>query len=168
MSACRTSDAIAPASPAASPQPAVTQNATEAQPSEPAPVLPESEIPDTPDNQRVIAFCERYRSALEARDANQLVALASPRYRDDQGTPSADDDVDHDALRKSLTRMLRGVQSIRYEIRYRRITREHGRIHVDYTYGATFVTNGTPHSRLDDAQLVLELHQDSFLILSGM
>jgi hypothetical protein len=43
-------------------------------------IIPNTDVCDSPRNRTVIDFCERYRHALEARDADALLALASPRY----------------------------------------------------------------------------------------
>jgi hypothetical protein len=123
----------------------------------------------TPDEHRdVVAFCERYRAALEARDAGALLALASPSYLDRAGTDDAADDVDHRGLRAHLSRTLSGVQDVRFEIRYQRITREPGRVVVDIRISASFVIRGRSLQRVSDGQLVLEPHAGSFRILSGM
>ena len=49
--------------------------------------IPNTDVPDTSENRDVVAFCERYRRAVESRDARALLAMASPRYFEDGGTP---------------------------------------------------------------------------------
>jgi hypothetical protein len=89
------------------------------------------------------------------------MALVSPRY-DDNGTTYA-------TLAESMKRLLGAANQIRYEIRYGDITtRPDGTIEVDYHYSASFLTASGWQHRVDDAQLVLEKHGESFRILKGM
>jgi hypothetical protein len=114
------------------------------------------------DRAQVLAFCERYRRALEARDADALMALASRRYKDDDGNTYA-------SLAASMHRLTSYANQIRYEIRYGDVTtRADGVIEVDYHYSASFLTAGGWEHKVDDAKLVLERRGDSFAILSGM
>lgn len=111
--------------------------------------------------EEVLAFCERYRTALEARDADALMALVSPRY-DDDGTTYA-------TLASSMKRLVMTANQIRYEIRYGDITtRPDGTLEVAYQYTASFLTAAGWQHRVGDADLVLERHGASFRILKGM
>jgi hypothetical protein len=114
-----------------------------------------------PDRAQVLEFCERYRHAMEARDADALMALVSKRYDDDG--------VTYATLATTMKRLLAGANQIRYEIRYGDITtRADGAIEVDYTYSASFLTASGWQHRVSDAKLVLERRGDSLAILSGM
>ena len=114
-----------------------------------------------PDRAEVLELCERYRRAMEARDADALMALVSKRY-DDNGTT-------YDTLRTSMHRLMSYANQIRYEIRYGDVTtRADGTIEVDYHYSASFLTAGGWQHKVDDAKLVLERRGESFAILSGM
>jgi hypothetical protein len=124
--------------------------------------------PDTAENRRVIAFCERYRSALEARDAAALLELASPHYLEDGGTPDPADDVNHESLREYLEGLFGGVERIRYQIRYRAVRFERERIVVEVSHSATYVIQGQSRSSVSDNELVLERHDGSYRFLSGM
>ncbi len=115
--------------------------------------IPNTEVPDTSQNRDVIAFCERYRRAVETRDARVLLALASPRYFEDGGTPAGDDDYGYDGLQRLLGAWSQEVRQVRYEIRYRRVTvdpRDANRIHVDFTYTGSYTLRaevGAPDPR---------------------
>jgi len=114
-----------------------------------------------PTREDVIAFCEQYRRALEARDADALVALASPRY-DSEG-------VTYATLSMSLKRTLLHTDQIRYEIIYGDVTpHADGTITVTFNYTASFTTKGQTRSVVDDTEMLLERHGASFRILSGM
>jgi hypothetical protein len=113
------------------------------------------------DRAEVLAFCERYRTAMESRDADALMALVSKRY-DDNGTT-------YETLARTMHRLLAAANQIRYEIRYGDITtRADGAIEVDFDYSASFLTASGWQHRVDDSKLVIERSGSSFAILSGM
>ena len=103
--------------------------------------IPNTDLADTSDNRTVVNFCERYRRAVEAKDARTLLALASPDYYEDAGTPRGEDDYGFDGLQRLLTAWVDDVREVRYEMRYRRITvdpERPNRLLVDYTYSSSF------------------------------
>jgi len=135
-------------------------------------VIPNTEIPDNDENRAIIAFCERYRHAVEDRNVGLLLSLASQRYFDNSGTPSADDDVDRSGLEKVLTEKFKEIKTMRYEIKYRDVFETLGVIYVEYTYNMAFqyqIGEKTKWSnRTADNRLELERVSDGFLILTGM
>ena len=68
---------------------------------EPA-LIPNTRIEDSGQNREVVEFIEKYRTAIEARNSNALLALASVNYFDDMGTPAGNDDIDYDGLKVDL------------------------------------------------------------------
>ncbi|MCA9580650.1 MAG: hypothetical protein KC416_02575 [Myxococcales bacterium] len=135
--------------------------------------IPNTDVEDTDDNREVLEFVEEYRKAVESRDVAELLALASPDYHDDSGTPAADDDVDYEGLKGRLQRWSEALLSVRYEIRYRRVSFVRDRVLVDYTYTGSFKMKGPDgdraERRLDENRLVLvRTGDDGFRILSGM
>ncbi len=103
--------------------------------------IPNTDLPDTSDNRSIVAFCERYRRAVEGRDARTLLTLASPRYFEDGGTPAGDDDYGYDGLQRLLAAWSEEVRQVRYEVRYRRITLDPqtpGRAYVDFTFTGSY------------------------------
>lgn len=151
------------------PEPAVAvERAPLTPPTAAEPTIPGSDVPDTRENRSVIAFCERYRSAMEARDAAALLALASPAYLDDAGTPGSDDDMSYDGLRAYLKGMFASVERISYAIRYRAIHDDGQRIVVRVSHSASYVIEGKPRTSVGDNELVLERHEGAYRVLSGM
>lgn len=121
-----------------------------------------TDLPDTADNRAVVNFCERYRRAVEAKDARTLLTLASPEYYEDAGTPRGEDDYGFDGLQRLLTAWVDDVREVRYEMRYRRITAdpEHpNRLLVDYTYSSSY-TLRRPESLVSEAPARSALHID--------
>lgn len=134
--------------------------------------IPNTDVEDTEENRKLIAFCEKYRHAVELKNISQLLKLASPKYYEDGGNVDASDDLDYAGLREYLTNRFQDARSIRYEIRYRRVVKDDDRIFIDYTYSASYRIPGSEgeewRRRVDDNRLELVPTQEDFLILAGM
>ncbi|MDP3273961.1 MAG: hypothetical protein Q8Q09_02120 [Deltaproteobacteria bacterium] len=102
--------------------------------------IPNTDVVDSEENRELIAVAERYRHAVEQRDVRALLAMAAPNYFEDSGTPAGDDDYGIDGLRLLLSSWADSVREIRYECRYRRVTRTEDGNHasIDYTYTGSF------------------------------
>jgi len=137
--------------------------------------IPNTTVQDTPENRAVITFMENYRNSVESRDVGALLAMAHPQYLDDNGTPSGDDDIDYRGLQRKLSRWRERVTDVRYEIKYRTITREMDRVLITYRYSASFRIAYDEEDqrwsrRIGENQLVL-LYDDietRYYVLSGM
>lgn len=135
--------------------------------------IPNTDVEDTSENRRIVAFCERYRRAVEERNVPLLLQLASPTYYEDGGNADASDDMDFSGLKDYLEGKFRDTAAIRYEIRYRRVNRgRQGRILVDCTYSASYRIQGVKEDewRHTVAENRLELVEDgkAFRIVAGM
>jgi hypothetical protein len=138
------------------------------------PVIPNTRIPDNPENREVIAFLEQYRTAVERRDMGRLTAMASESYFDDMGTVIGTDDIDYDDLKTGLVRLREEVLAARYDVSYRRITRRGNRLWVDFLYTGWFkvlsAADGEPawKRRLRPHRLALAREEGRYRILSGI
>ena len=101
-------------------------------------LIPNTDVPDSGDNRRVVEFVEEYRHAMEARNVAGILRLVSENYLDDNGTPDSNDDIDFEKLRDELVRWEREVLEVRYEIRYRRVSYRGDNAFVDLTYSGSF------------------------------
>jgi hypothetical protein len=133
--------------------------------------IPNTDVPDTVENRKVILFCEQYRHAVEEKNVGQLLKLASPGYHK-RGVGS-DDDVDFISLKEFLTNTFQQTDGIRYEIRYRHVTfEESSHVSVDYTFAASYRIPGVKkeewrHSVADN-RLDLVPDGEGYKIMSGM
>jgi hypothetical protein len=137
------------------------------------PFIPNTDIEDTGENRGIIVFCEKYRHALEDKNAGQLLKMMSPAYFEDGGNSKPGDDADYDKIRDFLTGNFLNTSGIRYEIRYRRVTvTETNHIYVDYTYAAAWKLPGVKgdewHHQVADNRLDLVRDGESYKIVSGM
>src|SRR3954468_21551104 len=62
-------------------------------------MVPGTQVQDTEDNRAVLAVIEQYRQRLTEKNVEGLLLLASDRYFEDSGTPSAVDDYGYDGLK---------------------------------------------------------------------
>jgi hypothetical protein len=135
-------------------------------------VIPGTKVPDTRANREILDVCEKYRHALEDRDAATLLALASPNYYEDSGTPKGDDDYGYDGLREVLQRRLGALRTLRYNIEYRRVDVVGPRAYVDIRYDASFQIATEMGDRWErkqnDKRIELENDGHRWLIIAGM
>jgi hypothetical protein len=135
--------------------------------------IPNTDVEDNDDNRKVIAFCEKYRHAVEERNVPLLLDLASPSYYEDGGNVDATDDMDYAGLREYLEGRFKDTRAIRYEIRYRRVRHSsENKVLVEYTYTASYKIPGLRGEEwrhaVADNRLELVSDQASFKILAGM
>jgi hypothetical protein len=135
-------------------------------------VIPGTKVPDTRPNREILDVCEKYRHALEERDAATLLTLAHPNYYEDSGTPKGDDDYGYDGLREVLARRLGALRTLRYNIEYRRIEIEGHHARVEIRYDASFQLATEMGDRWErkqnDKRIELENDGRRWLIIAGM
>lgn len=134
--------------------------------------IPNTDVEDNDDNRKLIAFCERYRHAVESKDIATLLKLAARNYFEDGGNIDPTDDLDYAGLKGYLTSKFQDATAIRYEMRYRKISRDRDLIFVEYTYSASYRIPGLKGEEwrhpVGDNRLELVPYQDGFRIVAGM
>lgn len=140
-------------------------------------LIPNTDLEDTVQNRSLVDVCEKYRKAVENRDIDTLLALAHEDYYEDGGNVDATDDLDYAGLRSYLESEFVSARAVRYEIRYRRVSRnEQNGWEVAYTYSASYQlpealdgeSGDAWHREVAENQLVLVPDGESYRILSGM
>lgn len=134
--------------------------------------IPGTKVADTKVNREILDVCERYRHALEDRDAASLLALAHPDYYEDSGTPNANDDYGYDGLKDVLQKRMAALKTVRYNIEYRKIEVAGKRAQVDLRYDASFQLATEMGDRwerkMNDKRIELENDGKRWLIIAGM
>jgi hypothetical protein len=134
--------------------------------------IPNTDVEDNDENRRLITFCERYRHAVEQKDVATLLKLAAPSYYEDGGNADPADDIDYAGLKAYLLDKFQTATAIRYEIRYRRVSKEKDLVFVDYTYSASYRIPGPKgdewRRKVEDNRLELVPYQDEYRIVAGM
>jgi hypothetical protein len=132
-----------------------------------------TDLEDSPENRKVVEFCESYRHAVEERNVPLLLKLASDRYYEDGGNTNVEDDIDFNGLKDYLSTKFLQTKAIRYEIRYRKVSvTERNDVYVDYTFSASYRIPGVKGDEwrhtVADNRLVLVPVKDEYRIVSGM
>jgi hypothetical protein len=134
--------------------------------------IPGTKVPDTRANREILDVCERYRHAMEDRDATTLLALAHPNYYEDSGTPSGADDYGYDGLRDVLAKRMSALRTLRYNIQYRNVMIDGHRANVDIRYDASYQIATEMGDRwerkMNDKRIELENDGRRWLIIGGM
>lgn len=135
-------------------------------------IIPGTKVPDNKVNREILDVCERYRHAMEDRDATTLLALAHPHYYEDSGTPKGDDDYGYEGLKQVLMQRMAQLRTLRYNIEYRKVTIEGHRALVDIRYDASFQLATEMGDRWErkqnDKRLELENDGRRWLFVAGM
>jgi hypothetical protein len=135
--------------------------------------FPHTTIERSEENRKIIQTVEEYRQRLMQRNVVGLLALASPRYFEDSGTPRSDDDYGFDGLRKVLETQLPRVKSLRYDIEYRniRVSGDQAEVEVflDGSFEITAPEAGDRYRRVNDYhRFLLDREGDEWKFIAGM
>jgi hypothetical protein len=135
--------------------------------------IPNTDVEDNEFNRKVVDFCEGYRHAVERRNVGMLLKLADQKYYEDGGTSDTSDDLDYAGLKEYLEGKFRDVKAIRYEVRYREVTRgRNEEVYVAFTYSASYkiptAKGDVWRRRVSDNRLELLPDGEKFRIVAGM
>jgi hypothetical protein len=135
-------------------------------------VIPGTKVIDTKVNREIIEICEKYRRAMEEKDAPTLLALAHPNYYEDSGTPKGDDDYGYEGLKEVLNRRLGALKTLRYAIEYRKVEVAGHHANIDIRYDASFQIATEMGDRWErkqnDKRIQMENDGNRWLIIAGM
>jgi hypothetical protein len=134
--------------------------------------IPGTKVDDTEENRTVVGVIERYRLAVERKDAPALMAMASKSYWEDGGTPTGADDYGYDGLREVLTGRFQRADEIRYSVKYLRVRHKGNKAYVDVAIDASYTIKTSRGDqrvdKRDQNELVLEWDGQHWFFLSGM
>ena len=130
--------------------------------------IPGTDLEDTGDTRAIIDVISRYNSALEARDANAILALVDPEFRDNAGTLTPEDDIDIERLRTVLPQRLAKLQDVAVRIEIKTIDIKGDQAQAVYTWVSQFKLNGKSRTESDIKRMELRRRADGWKILSGI
>lgn len=133
--------------------------------------IPGTEIDDTSETRAILSVMEQYRQALEARDAEQLLSLVSPNFKDNSGTATIDDDFDFQRLKAELPGYLSKLENVRLEMTVRKIQVAEGAARAIYTYTTSFrmpALAPKPQSDSEIKEMAFERLDGHWKIISGI
>ncbi len=123
--------------------------------------IPGTEIDDTRDSRAILDVMTAYRAAVEQRNAQAVIDLADPTFRDDGGSSNPDDDLDYATLYTSLAKRFQRIEDVRLDMNVRRMEfdEQANGARVTYTYTLSFkmpTLSGRTQTDTDIKQMLLK------------
>lgn len=94
----------------------------------------EIQLADTPDNRALVKLMDNFRDALEHKDMDRLMAMASKKFYEDSGTPETDDDYSYDGLMEHFTKHFKRLKKIQLNLQLKKVVVKGNKAKVDYRY----------------------------------
>jgi hypothetical protein len=130
--------------------------------------IPGTDLEDTGDTRAIIDTITKYNAALEARDANAILALVDPEFRDNAGTLTPEDDIDIQRLRTLLPQRLAKLQDVAVRIEIKSIDVKGDRATAVYTWVSQFKLYNKAMTESDIKKMELRRGPEGWRILSGI
>ena len=133
--------------------------------------IPGTDIEDNSNTRAILNVMERYRAALEARDAAAIQGLVSSSFVDDGGTQIPDDDLTFATLPKELPERLAKIEDVKLDMNVRRIVVKDDRAAAIYYWSASFRTprlTNRAHRESELEQMLLQREDGAWKIVSGI
>jgi len=136
--------------------------------------IPGTELDDTSETRAVIDVMQKFRAAVEKKDADAIVKMADKSFRDDGGSSNPDDDLDYASLGPKLAARMAKMSNVKLDVTVRRIEFDDDTkmARVTYSYQVSFnlpeYTSRT-QSENDIKQMLLKrVGEDEWKITSGI
>jgi len=133
----------------------------------------DTKIPFSPEKQKIADLIERYRVALEQRDASALKEMTSDGYYENASTTDdPSDDYDARGLVEVLTKLKRQVKAVKYSIKINHIEvlESSAAVDVEYTgqYSFTYDERDRWATYADKNRITLRREEGAWKIVSGL
>lgn len=133
--------------------------------------IPGTQIPDTEDTRAIINVMERFRAAIEARDAKALQGLVSKSFRDNAGTEDPADDLTYENLPQALPALFSRIEAPKLDMDIRQVdVKKNGVATVIYYWNATWRAPALldkPQRDSELEQMVLQKEDGQWRIVTG-
>ena len=128
-------------------------------------------IIDNSETRAILDVIERYRVAMEQRNADLIIQLTAPNFRDSAGTTTHEDDMDAQTLPEKLPARLAKLDDVHLELQIRKIEAKGDVADVVYNYTVNFRMpsfGNKPQSEIGIKQMSLERLRGKWKIVSGI
>jgi hypothetical protein len=136
--------------------------------------IPGTDLDDTSETRAVIDVLQKYRLAVEGKNAQAVLQLTDPSFRDDGGSSSPDDDLDYATLPARLAQRMAKVSDLKLDVTVRRIEFDGDEkvARVTYSYQLSFKMpeySSRTQSENDIKQMLLKrVGESEWKITSGI
>jgi len=138
-------------------------------------LIPGTKIKDTPDTRAIaVLVTEKYRRAMESKDIDTIMSLASTKYYEDESNTDSTDDFNYAGLKEKLKSRFKIVKTVILDITLADVIadREKGTATVKYHYILKFLVNYPSIEKWevssDDAKMELVLENGEWKVLKGL
>ncbi len=136
------------------------------------PMLPGTNIQDTPQNRAVLDIFSRYKQALEARDSTALFELAAPTYIDPGDLSRGINPTEYSSLKQKLQADLAKVTGVKLEATIKDLQVKDEQARIDYfqvlRYAVATPSGEKWKSESDDARMRFVRVNGEWKIASGL
>jgi hypothetical protein len=130
------------------------------------------EVPDTPEHRAILKVLDSYRDAFQAKDADALQALASPRFFEDSGSAGNEDDYNYEAIRTHFGEHFKKIKQAVLDVQLKSLTVNGDTATVDYRFVTRYLMDlpaGERWQVTDDVNRMQFVRENNeWKILSGM
>ena len=136
--------------------------------------IPGTDLDDNDDTRAILDVMEKYRTALEKRDAQSIIGLADESFKDDGGSANPDDDYNYHDLYTKLPETLKRLGDIRLEFNVRKIelSEDTTSARATFTYTQSYMMPGLQAKKQSDTeikQMILKkVDKGTWKIVSGV
>ncbi len=134
--------------------------------------IPGTQIADTRETRDIINVLERYRAALEARNAEAVQQLISPSFRDNAGTESPEDDLTYENIAQVLPTLFEQIEAPKVDMDIRQVeVKPDGTAIVTYYWNASWRMPSLaekPQRQSELERMILQREDGKWLIVSGL
>lgn len=136
--------------------------------------IPGTDLDDSDDTRAILDVMEKYRVALEKRDAQSIIGLADESFKDDGGSANPDDDYNYHDLYTKLPETLKRLGDIRLEFNVRKIelSEDTTSARATFTYTQSYMMPGLQAKKQSDTeikQMILKkVDKGTWKIVSGV
>ncbi len=127
------------------------------------PLIPGTDIMDTPQTKAIIALLITYRTRYEKKDLDGIMSLISESFMEDNDPTNPDDDYDKRGLRKKLKEFFDSTNMVKLDITVTDIEVKGGVARVKYSYTIGYIIKGdlTKKMRFIEGKEIMVLVKES-------
>ncbi|MGI5861516.1 MAG: DUF4440 domain-containing protein [Myxococcales bacterium] len=136
-------------------------------------LIPGTEILDNEESREILSVLSAYTSALETRNVDRILALASDDFFETSGTADGEDDFDKAGLQERLKAWSIEVKAVRAKLQVKNITVQGDSANAAYFFDLSYQVAGSDgklvwKNESDAKQMTFRREDGAWKITSGI
>ncbi len=136
-------------------------------------LIPGTDIKDTSDTRDILDLVGTYKNALEAKDVDAILKLASKSFFENSGTPEGGDDYDFAGLEQKLQAWAAQTKAVRAALEVKDVFVEGDKAVVRYFFDVSFQIPGPDDTlqwkrETDTKEMQLRREEGAWKITGGI